>query len=361
MFGEVFIPDSGFDPFNEDALHLIEVNKMFSTSPDLTGRTNIPRVRGFDLPYDFHILKPADRFLNFNIPDLNTICHKRAREILAKDKNIKFFWSGGIDSTLALTYLLENLEPGNKLEVLHTCESLEENPLYPEHIKKFNVPLVSWSDAWETPFNADDYIITATTSDPLTASVDESFYFAHKDWLYKPWTDYFMHRGMSIEHISRFESKMILAFDDLLLPKTTLGARWWFYNYIKFQYWQVRDWNYNLENGVGNNVESFFTSDELEAWAMRNYDSLFEVNEWASYKQPFKNLIYKYWPNKDFRKYKTKQNSRYALMWSWKKMNKFRQMYLFLYADKDQNFRSYTPTYFPFIHTELIKQEIAVL
>jgi len=348
LFVNEILPKLNQTPSNSTADLLVAVNRMWTNTP-LNRRANIPRVPGWINDYPTHVVRQLK--LSTTNKTLEELSQARAVELLSTNRPIKFFWSGGIDSTLALTYLLINLTTPDQITVMHTCESEDENPRYVDYIKSFGVELVSWSDSWAIPFAKDDLVVTGTTCDQLTASVDESFYHDHLTWLNRPWPEYFEFRGAGPELIARCQ----LLFGDLT---TTLEARWWFYFYIRHQFWTVKDWNLNLENGPGKNVVCFFDTAEFDAWSYTNRNRLFLDDTWKEYKGEFKQAIYQHWPDLDYRLNKTKQSSGYATMWSRKKMVKFDQQYLFMYQDRDGVAQLFQPRYWPLLNLDLILEDL---
>ncbi len=338
---------------NHDHLQLIEVNKMWSNRNYFNVRENIPRVPGFENMWPTHILRPH-QYSSTCLP-LDEIAHNRAKQILDTNRPIKFFWSGGIDSTFALSHLLEHLKNPNQLTVYHTCESTQENPDYVPQILKHGVDMKSWSDLWETPFEPNDLVVTATTADNITASVDQSFYNEYGDWLQRSWQDYFLFRGMSAEKISWLENKLKLHENSIT---TTLEARWWFYYAIRHQLWVIKDWNLNLENNFGS-VICFFDCYDFDAWSQVNRNQFFYGNQWNTYKQAFKNEIYKLWPNNHFNQTKEKTNSGYNIFWGRRKTAQFDQQYLFLYLDKKNSIRSFRPRYWPIINKSMLLEDLS--
>lgn len=351
-FVDQLLPEINPTFLNADTQLLININRLWSADP-LSLRTNIPRMSNWQTPYPHHIIKPYV-FAN-SCNNLESIGHSRAKELLNKNKRIIFFWSGGIDSTFALSFLLNNLTDPAQLTIYHTCDIEHENPEYIDYVKKFNVQMTSWSDAWETLFDSDVIVLTGTTADQITASIDESFYANYYEWLYKPWQEFCNYKSVPAETITKIENKLSYYEGKIT---SVLEARWWFYFIVRHQYWATRDWNLNLENGPGA-VTCFFDTHEFDAWSQCNKNSFFKNNAWNEYKQEFKDEIYKFWPNKHFNKNKTKYNSGSTMvMWSRKKMAKFNQQYLFIYANKYGQQKSFCPRFWPYIDKNVISEDL---
>jgi hypothetical protein len=352
VFVDQVIPQLGLE-LTEDDILLKDINKFWSNASVSAFKWNMPRAGNFQTALPLHILRP--HIFSNSSRGLDELGNIRAQELLSLNRPIKFFWSGGIDSTLALTWLLVNLTNSDQLEVYHTCESIVENEDYIDFITSHNVKLVSWSDAWETLFQPIDLIVTATSVDQLTASVDESFYAQYSDWLQKPFADYFLSRGATVDKIDQMKTVMETSYGGEI--KTTLEARWWFYYIVRHQFWMLRDWHLNLENGLGENVTCFYDTYEFDAWSQVNKNNFFGGTAWNTYKQLLKDITYKYWPNENFNKNKTKTTSIYLKGWMRRKNAQFDQQYLFMYY-KDGEMRRYKPQYWPLIDMNIIRRDI---
>ena len=363
-FSDVVLPAMGIPLHTADSQLLVSINSMWSDVALAEGITNIPRIDGWELSYPTHIVRPYVP-QQINKP-LRQICDDRARAILATGKQIVLFWSGGIDSTLALSAILANLTNPDQVVVYHTCDSLLENPEYVSHINKHNVKLVSWSDAWVTLFDPNCLLVTGTTSDQITASIDESFIMQYNYWLFKPWQDYFKFRGMPDKDICQYENKLIQQGCNI---KTVIEARWWFYFYIRHQVWVVKDWLLNLENTIGKSAICFFDCNEFDDWSEQHKSNFFgmhlppnavnaEQTNWKKYKTDFKKQIHQYWPNTEYRDNKVKANSKLLHFWMTKKLAWFNQGYLFVYLDKNNQYRTFRPRFYPIIDAELVLEDL---
>jgi hypothetical protein len=319
---------------------LIQLNSIWSKDAGKTGYTNQPRYYKFDQRVSFDTT--ADPIV-LEPEILTTIVEHRAQEIVNENKDIKLFWSGGIDSTLTVASIL-SIARTDQIELYHTCESIKENPYFYDYIQKFNVRTTMWSDRWDTKFKSDDLIVTGTSADEITGSLDRSFYDEHSAGLNQPWQVFFKTKGYNDSFITRCEQ----LFSESQSPiETMFDARWWFYFYIRHTNYARRDWDYNLENDFSNNVVQFFNCNTFDSWAILNKEQLIH-NEYRTYKQPFKEVIYKYWDNKEFLHNKEKVNSLLSTHWILKKLARFDQQYLFVYK-KNNEYRTFRPNQYPFV------------
>ena len=79
---------------------------------------------------DVESVRPMPAFDHSFDQSLEALCLGRAREILAEQKPIRVFWSGGIDSTLVLTSFLMAGAPLDQLELIFTRDSVTEYPTF---------------------------------------------------------------------------------------------------------------------------------------------------------------------------------------------------------------------------------------
>src|ERR1041385_110905 len=83
--------------------------KIYNSSVVPVDRTNTLK-----LPVKTHSLFPMPIYRKFDVP-FQEICDRRAKELLQRAEEmavtIYSFWSGGIDSTLALISLIKNASP----------------------------------------------------------------------------------------------------------------------------------------------------------------------------------------------------------------------------------------------------------
>ena len=333
----------------DDDKFLIELNSVFSTATFYSnGIANYPRYYKFNqrLPLE----EVPQRDLSKPTPIRDAV-ENRALEILKKDKPINIFWSGGIDSTLMTCAFLEHAENKDQLTVYYTCESLKENPLFYDHIAKYNVKTVIWSDHWMDQFGTDDLVITGNGCDELTGSVDPSI-SDHYDVLLTPWKTFFHEKGFS-HLIERCELLFASSHSPIV---TAFDARWWFYFYIRHTFYTRLDWDLNLSNDFASNSLSFYNSTDLDAWSV-HFKETIKGSSWKEYKIPLKQEIHRYWKNDDYLFNKVKLNSFVARMYEQKRVALLNQRYLFIYKNKDQYVR-FSPAQMPFVSKQRVLEAL---
>jgi hypothetical protein len=320
----------------EDDVFLIKLNQVYSNRASTTGLNNQARGYKFDQRVPFESL-PAPQLLED--VTLESVVQQRAQVLAQSNRPLKLFWSGGIDSTLMCAALLPLTK---NITVYHTCESIKENPYFIDYINQFNVETKLWSDVWAMPFDADDLIVTGTSADEITASLDESFWLAYQDQLHTAWQDFFLSQG----HVNLIDRCEQLFSQCPVEIQTVFDARWWFYFYIRHTYYARRDWDLNLHNDFGN-VISFFDCAEFDSWSMRHKHTLIG-NEYRDYKLPFKQATARYWNNPDYVQNKQKSNSYMMSSWLSRRVVSSQQQYLFIYKHED-GYRKFVPQQYPYI------------
>jgi len=326
----------GYRSLTADDQFLVRLNKVFSKNADPYGLRNQPRGYNFDQRVPFEIL-PAPALLDNR--SLEDVVDRRAIELVALDKPLNLFWSGGIDSTLMTAAILPKTK---NVTVYHTCESIKENPYFIDYINKFNIKTVIWSDAWVNKFNHDDVIVTGTSADEITGSLDKSFWDACNDKLTDPWQDFFTQHGYT-DLIPRCEQLFAQSPTDIT---TLFDARWWFYFYIRHTYFARRDWDLNLHNDFGN-VVSFFDCAEFDSWSLHNKSELIGT-KYSDYKRIFKEATKVYWINQDYVDNKEKTNSHMMSSWLDRRVIWDNHQYLFIYKHED-GYRKFVPEQYPYI------------
>ena len=337
----------------EDDRFLITLNSVFSNRimfPD--GFANHPRYYKFNQRLPFEHIPEHDLSIS---KDIDTVVEHRAKELLNKNQPIKVFWSGGIDSTLATAALLSHAKHKDQISVYHTCESIRENPHFYDFILSHGVDTVMWSDSWSTPFNSNDLLVTGTSSDEITGSLDKSFYEKNHNQLSGNWRDYFKQNGFP-HLIERCEELFSKSHSPI---ETLFDTRWWFYFYIRHTYFARRDWDLNLENNFASNVAQFFNCKEFDAWSVHNKHSIIG-SKYSDYKMPFKQATNRYWQNNDYLVNKEKVNSYLTTMWMSKKVSAFSQHYLFIYKNADGDYVKFSPPQSPFVSKKQVLEALHV-
>jgi hypothetical protein len=351
-FSKLFLPAAGVAVQNTqyDLIASICNAMCFDPQADQV----IARIPGWDRPFDTDIMRPFVRIdSDITFHDAMMI---RTQDILSRNKNIKMLWSGGIDSTVILTYLMNHATGLDQITVYYTPESIAENPHYMEYIDKFGVRTVRLDQAWQDLFAADDLIVTGGHGDTICAQPNVYFYDNYRDWFPRPWQDFLKFRNFNQADIDLLSNKL----SDFPMPIKTLSElHWWIQNCITGQYWTCHYKKYNLENIGADATVPFFDCYAFDQWSQSHFKTINYTTPF-SLKEEYRRAINAYWPNEEYFKTKVKVNSRHGFPWIGRKIILHQQQYLFMYR-KDGEFKTFRQTDYPIINVDRIMAEIATL
>lgn len=283
-----------------------KVNPIYLKSCAFFGATLIDRTENLDSGIDFTILDKIPQILNTQ-KTFTQICNERAREIInSTNGEIKVLWSGGIDSTVALISLINELryiDKINRLNILLSKESIIEYPNFFYDIieNKLNYEMIK-----TTIFDhiqSTEVIITGEHGDQLFGS-DKLKYPIITGDAFSPYenilefivsrklgTDKFTHKIIEfIKPVIKESPFKIISLYDYM---------WWLNFSLKWQTVSMR-----LIHGLKRshedletNVFHFFKSNSFQIWSIQNHSSKIK-KEWNSYKYIAKEFIYEF--HKDF-------------------------------------------------------------
>jgi hypothetical protein len=314
---------------------------------------NIVRLPHVQTSFPTHILTldpPIDN--NINLYDA---CRIRTQDLIDRNRQIVFFWSGGIDSTMALCFLLDQLTHPEQIVVYYTPESVRENPEFVAHIKKFSVKMVRWDIEYNKLFNSEQLIVTGGNGDSCSGNVNVNLYNTNKEWLLKPWQDFLAFKGMSQCDIDRIN--VIIDRHGIGYIDNLIDLNWWFESYITYQFNPARALLFNLENLSIDAGLAFFDCDVMNQWSLLNRRNLINCKTQHEYKQCFRDEIAKFWPNTEYVTNKPKVRSKHGFNWLSIKLLHHCQDFLFLYWQNGQ-IKSYMPDRYPIFDREQILQDL---
>jgi hypothetical protein len=287
---------------------------------------------------------------------LHQACRIRTQEIIDRNQTIVFFWSGGLDSTLSLCFLFDQLKNFSQIKIYYTPESVRENPEFVNYIKKFGVEMVRWDINHNQLFEQDQLIVTGDHGDCISGYIHGDFYGPNKEWLLRPWQDFFDGRGLDTNYITRIED--IISQHGLENIINLVDLNWWFQMYITYQFWTVQSWTFNLENLSAGNSLGFFDCEIMNQWSLSNRSLLSQYSSPSDYKQCYRDEIVKFWPNAYYVNNKPKVKSIQGGAWTNIKMIQNRQNFLFLYWHNGQ-VKSYKPSNHLILDRDQILEDLA--
>lgn len=317
-----------------DLYQLYKINQIFSSKPwgEIIDRSGATRY-----PFKLHIRLPWTG-PGKNI-DLETVCDTTVRDIVAKNPAPYYiYWSGGIDSTLALVSFLKLVD---KKDIIVCCSegSIEENPnFYARHIKNHIVTL----DSKQVSPQGGTHI-TGDCGDTIWAILEDSFLNNEsiKKLLYKPWQQKFHQCSTDTKFLDFCEKFMASSgrpIDNLF------EARWWFYFLMKSQSKAVYKMTSVLIDSPNINLVHFYENHYFDTWSYYNTDKMIKGFNWSTYKWPAKEIIYKFDNNQDYLKNKSKGYSYHAIAHKvYKNLDINFQMPLFITNNNDRPVLSTEP------------------
>ena len=315
--------DRGF-PFRPD-----EVESPYLTLCDLLaemiycGRcTGVDRTGTLSNRFKYRVLSPIPEIPSTFTKSFNDICFERAQEIVDLGQPISVMWSGGIDSTTALTTLMQTALP-EQITVLFEPRSLKEYPWFFEnHIKgklKYKI-LDQHIHRYEQ--NPNEILVTGNPGDLLFSCSIVINNFKFKDM---PWVDIFdqlslFYRKNNNEIMFQLEKQSvryhmrdnIQSFLDKapFEIKTAFDFYWWVNFTIKWQALNMRITSLNSTITAEKLafVYNFYDSTDFQIWSMVNHDLKIK-NTKETYKYVMKDVIYNFTGDADYRDHKLKVSS----------------------------------------------------
>jgi len=301
------------DDYESD--YLGELYNNFLCSLSLLVNCNVP----FDRTGEYNLLN-VDYTSIPKIPenwdrDFADICNERAQVLWSLGKPLRVWWSGGIDSSTALTALITNKKPEHELSVWMGKACIEENPTYFEKIQKLGIP-IEWNSK-ETMFDNMDIWdgtalnITGECGDPMYGTyvienhIEELNDHWHKTFDYEDVQFIYRddpRRNRFIDFAEEYVSKAPFEI------KTPVDFTWWVAFATKWQWIERRFFNFLKDPTGYTNMTAFFNTSEFQIWSMTKHH-LKHKGTYKTYKWPSKEYIYKFNPDKDYLNHKTKEVS----------------------------------------------------
>ena len=351
-FEKMFYPAMGWQFHTSDTQALSNMGKCFGFLQNLN-TSIVPRITQAKTSFPTHIVRPYKK----KAADitLHEACRSHAQELVDRNQEIVLLWSGGIDSTLTACFLLDQIQNTDQITIYYTPESIRENPRFVDYIKKFNVKMVRWDLEYKKLFRPDQLVVTGDHGDVISGHMSSDFYYANKEWLLKPWQDFFIAKGMPDNEISCIENMIAgHGVDDIV---NLSDVHWWFHLYVPYQFWFCRLLAFNLENLSSNNTIGFFECDIMNQWSLSNRNNLSKYQTQHEYKQCYRNEIARFWPDSDYINKKPKVGSIQGYSWSMAKRILHKQDFLFLYW-QDGKIKSYMPRHYPIFDRDEILQDL---
>jgi hypothetical protein len=238
-------------------------------------------------------------FQNFTQISLLEACLFRAEELISKCKKIYFLWSGGIDSTMALTSFIMSGISREQLIVVCNSESIKENPkFYKDHIlNKFDLLASELLMQQMKLSTIDGTIISCEQGDLLYGQDFGSSMF-------ELYGGEFLNKSVSRKNAVKFfvDNKMnetaANCWYDIFMTSATASPRpidnmydfsWWCGFNWRWQ-WAIEKIKIRTKQNV--DIQTFFSSHELQSWSV--FHQQHQVSKKIDFKYEFKKMIYEY-------------------------------------------------------------------
>lgn len=295
-----------------------KANPLYLNTCAFFGATLIDRTETLDAGIPFSVLDPISQ-LTFTPLSFNEICELRAKEIIdySPQKNIRVFWSGGIDSTVALIALITCLRENNglqRLKVLLSKESIVEYPSFYKDEIEGKLDYMVITGTIYNHINLNEINVTGEHGDQLFGS-DKLKYAILSGEAYRPYTEvlpYFISRKLGTE---KYTQSIIEYLDPQVkvspIPiETYYDYLWWMNFSLKWQNVSLR-LLYGLgrtHNDLNHSFFHFFQSTNFQNWSISNHHKKIKT-DWNTYKYIAKAYIYAFHKDQDYLKYKEKEPS----------------------------------------------------
>jgi hypothetical protein len=257
------------------------------------------------------------------------ICNERARELIARaeklDTNIFVFWSGGIDSTLALVSLIKNSTAREKerLTVLLSEESITEYPrFYKEHI--YGKLMFDASSSFPTFLGGKEILINGEHNDQLFGSDIVAPFIAAcgGETIHKKYDSDLVAKFFNASLKDESATKRLMNIFEKLrtaapIPIETNYQFFWWVNFaLKWQtvhmrmppHVQPRRASLVTKEYLRERYAPFYCTEDFQLWSLTNQDKKIK-DTWVSYKWLCKDIIYDYTQDAEYRDNKIKKGS----------------------------------------------------
>lgn len=282
-----------------DLHNLYQINKIFSSNPwgeivDRSGKTSYPFRLHIRCPWK----GPAKSI------SLEATCEQTVKLITSVHPAPYYvFWSGGIDSALALVSLLKLINHKDIVVVLNQFSIRESPQFFNNHI----LGKLQTHDSRE-PLPDGCTLITGELGDTIWGILDDGF-INDPDvikYLYRPWQEYFEFKNKDIDFLS-FVDKFMLSSQRSI--NNLLEARWWFYFLTKSQSKATQKILKLKWAGLESRIVHFYENIYFDTWSYYNTDKFISGYDWKTYKMPAKQIIYEYDGDTNYLNNKVKEYS----------------------------------------------------
>lgn len=295
-----------------------KANPVYLKACEFFGATLIDRTGVLDTGINFKVLDSLEG-LTQNSLSFSEVCAQRASDIVdrATDKVMSVLWSGGIDSTVALIALTQELKRRDelyRLKVLLSKESIAEFPSFFEEKIRRKLGFQVMDKTIYDHIDHKEVSITGEHGDQIFGS-DKLKYAVMSGEAHRPHSEileYVISRKLGTEKFTRD----IIDFIAPQLAKSPVKINtlydylWWLNFSLKWQNVSLRiihglDQPYAILN---HSLFHFFQSHAFQSWSICNHDKKIR-DEWKTYKYVAKDYIHNFHKDSDYLDNKEKEPS----------------------------------------------------
>lgn len=266
---------------------------------DRSGKLPLPKLS---------VITPIPTYNPLFSKSLEEVLLTHAQKILALNKPIHVFWSGGIDSTAALLALREAGATRDQLTVTYNANSILEYQTGADMIAQtFTIDYRGMQEITRIDQTGDHVCVTGELGDEMFFMINPSIF---QEWCLP-------------ENVNKLTGNWLTALSDFLdltgeqvqlLQVFVTGAPFQIETFLQFWFW----WQYctkwqtiYLRSSRGFTPEQFATyvtrnipfyaDDDVQRWAIKNAATgLAFTPVWANIKLPLKQLIFKWNGDQDY-------------------------------------------------------------
>ena len=282
----------------------------------------VPVDRSKTLASPLKIVGPAIPEVGSFDETFDNVADGRGAALWAENKKLSLFWSGGIDSTVALVGLLRTVPDGrlSDLKVHCNAASIAEYPeFYSDHIKdKVAVSTIPSVVKPTDRYSAEDVFASTATQEiakalkttlVVTGELGDQCFgsagFANDPNKIARTLDAYL----SEDKFSSFRDEINTLNAACPIPVTAVTTMMWWWNFaLKWSEVRWRSLTAVQDSTDFANVRHFFDTDDFQRWSIAN-DALKIKNTIQSYKWTAKDYIYNFAGHDDYRDQKLKVGS----------------------------------------------------
>lgn len=276
----------------------------------------LDRNQQLKLPFDSVLLDKYrwPDWSKLTVKDFGTAALMRAQELINRNEPILILWSGGIDSTTAVTAFLKLNQRLDLITVVCNQDAIRENSRFYYEQLRGRVKLKA-TELFMQEFRQGlitDLVVNGEHGD-LTAGYEFQYDMVNlfgPEFLRLPttranMTRFFLANGMTEQASNCWYDLIIASAESSPRPiETAFDFGWW----VSFNWrWQWGAEKFRIRFPKCDNYEPFFSSDLIQNWSVNQTQP--DLRLMSDFKPEFKQFIFDYTGDEEYFKHKIKHNS----------------------------------------------------